>query len=560
MSSINNPQNLALQQSQPTSLANWDESFRRIMALTTINPHKFSSQPRANRFDQILEAAVPSRIDPTHEKVLAIVNALVENGAVRPDEGGQIFNALLERVSRYNSSNVQTNLERLVTDVREAVARKERASFAPSLASLVTLNAFIANLPAVVNRGQEDYLAFISALRTLVTEVPQTDVYRAGPNYYFSTTKSGTQTVNLNNAFENLRPLWGVKSSQAVQASVSSILTPNTRLLLLMVAPFTDAVTVSRDSYIGHLLTLYRETIGQTRFDETTYNEITSVSRALGDTTEENLQTTLNFLLTNKKKKIPEVYSLSDEEERILRYVQQAVSLYLMQDGATPSSALDLTAANLEPSFYAKNRFFINRLMDYFHRAAALSPNYFTNAVLNANWLPPEGFFTGDFDDFPEHEELLWDDSNDPTPHNLDSLRDDYARLEGATAPVALEDNFQSIYEKDDFMLNDSSLSSPPASAVEKNWVKPGRFQYHRFHQGEDEYLQRAREDFRWREEVNRDPQFDSLMSRLDNWKTYAQLRREGEETDDAINDRGRKLGGRGDPFAHLKPKGKMTL
>ncbi|AKT26026.1 pIIIa [Equine adenovirus 2] len=559
MTSINNPQNRASQQSQPSALSNWDESFRRIMALTTVNPHKFASQPRANRFDQILEAAVPSRNDPTHEKVLAIVNALVENGAVRSDEGGQIFNALLERVSRYNSSNVQTNLERLVTDVREAVARKERASAEPSLASLVTLNAFISELPAVVPKGQEDYLAFISALRTLVSEVPQTDVYRSGPNYYFSTNKSGSQTVNLNNAFDNLRPLWGVRSAQASQASVSSILTPNTRLLLLMVAPFTDAVSISRDSYIGHLLTLYRETIGQTRFDETTYNEITSVSKAIGNMTEENLQSTLNFLLTNRKHKVPQVYSLSEEEERILRYVQQAVSLYLMQDGATPSSALDMTAANLEPSFYAKNRFFINRLMDYFHRAAALSPNYFTNAVLNANWLPPEGFYTGDFDDFPEQEDLVWDDSNDPVPHDLDDLRETYSRLEGATASDFFQNELEDVYEKVNGLESASPTPTPPVNE-ERTWIRPSRFPYNRYVRGEDEYLDRAREDFRWREEVNRDSQLDSLISRLDGWKTYAQLRREGVETDDGTNDRGRKLGGRGDPFAHLKPKGRITL
>lgn len=558
MTSINNPQNRASQQSQPSALSNWDESFRRIMALTTVNPHKFASQPRANRFDQILEAAVPSRNDPTHEKVLAIVNALVENGAVRPDEGGQIFNALLERVSRYNSSNVQTNLERLVTDVREAVARKERASSAPSLASLVTLNAFISELPAVVPKGQEDYLAFISALRTLVSEVPQTDVYRSGPNYYFSTNKSGSQTVNLNNAFDNLRPLWGVRSAQATHASVSSILTPNTRLLLLMVAPFTDAVTISRDSYIGHLLTLYRETIGQTRFDETTYNEITSVSKAIGNMTEENLQSTLNFLLTNRKHKVPQIYSLSEEEERILRYVQQAVSLYLMQDGATPSSALDMTAANLEPSFYAKNRFFINRLMDYFHRAAALSPNYFTNAVLNANWLPPEGFYTGDFDDFPEQEELAWDDSNDPVTHDFDGLRESYSRLEGATAGDVFENDLEDVYEKVGGLEAAPSSSTPPNE--ERNWIRPSRFSYNRYVRGADEYLDRAREEFRWRDEVNRDSQLDSLINRLDSWKTYAQLRREGVETDDGTNDRGRKLGGRGDPFAHLKPRGRMTL
>lgn len=527
MSLINNPQTRAAHQSKPSSTTNWDETFRRIMALTAANPSKFASQPRSNRFDQILEAAVPSRVDPTHEKVLSIVNALVETGAVRPDEGGQIFDALLERVSRYNSVNVQTNLDRLVTDVREAVARKERTQTEPSLASLVALNAFLNTIPAVVNKGQDDYLAFISALRLLVTEVPQTDVYRSGPHFFFSSNKSGSQTVNLTNAFKNLSSLWGVKSIGTNRTSISSILTPNTRLLLLMVAPFTDSATMSKDSYIGHILTLYRETIGQTSLDESTYNEITSVSKALGDQSVENLQSTLNFLLTNKTQRVPRQYRLSKEEERILRFVQQSVSLYLLQDGATPSTALDLAAANFEPSFYAANRNFINRLMDYFHRAAAMSTNYFTNAVLNANWLPPEGFFTGDFD-FPDLDDLLWDDS-DSTLYPQNPISND------------------SVLEQEQDDLSHLGAAAPPNY---KAPILPSKDTY--FTKSTEDYLNESQRDFMDTPPKNSDFAMENLVDELSRWKTHAQTQKEERER------WGVSGSGVLNPFGHLRPKGRF--
>lgn len=495
---IASPLNRAAVQSQPGSSANWDETFRRIMALTATDPSKFASQPKANRFSAILEAVVPNRTDPTHEKVLAIVNGLVQCKAVRLDEGGELYNALLQRVSRYNSNNVQTNLDRLVSDVREAVSLKERTKQAPSLASIISLNAFLSSLPAVVPKGESDYLAFISALKILVSEVPQTDVYKSGPNYYFSTIRNGTQTVNLTSAFENLYPIWGVQAPINSKTSVSSILSPNTRLLLLLVAPFTEPGLISPGSYIGYLLTLYRETLSNTRANEETYNEITSVSRAIGEEGTQNLQSTLNFLLTNKQKRIPKVYSLSKNEEKILRYIQQSVSLYMMQEGLTPSAALDMTSANLAPSFYASNMQFINKLMDYLHRAAALSPEYFTNAILNAAWIPPEGFYTGDFD-FPDNDSLAWD----LTASNEYVDKD-------------LRNSIQSIPEE-----------TGEASASANTYMN------------EFENLFPSKSNNK-----NENSEVEKLTEQLSRWKTYAQEMAESQ------------LSGEGNPFKHLQPKG----
>nr|WRQ19829.1 MAG: pIIIa protein [unidentified adenovirus] len=552
-----NPMSRAAFQGEAASSSDWDSTFRRIMALTASNPQRFASQPRANRFDAILEAAVPPRTDPTHTKVLALVNALVQNGAIRADEGGQMYNALLERVARYNSTNVQTNLDRLVGDVREAVALKERSTHAPSLASLVALNAFYETIPAHVPRGEEDYLAFLSALKLLVSEVPQTDVYQAGPHFFFSTSRSGSQTVNLSTAFDNLQPLWGVRAPVSDRSPVSSVLTPNTRLLLLIVAPFTESVGIDKDTYLGHLLTLYREAIGTTHLDEATYNEITSVSRALGQEDGQNLQATLNFLLTNRRKTIPKHYTLTADEERVLRYIQQSVGLYLMQEGATASSALDMTSANLSPSFYATHRPFINKLMDYLHRAAALSPNYFTNAILNASWLPPEGFFTGEFD-FPEPDERLWEFpysslGSERAPSLAPSLAASAVpSLAPSPAPsLEWDDGPRSLSEFGAAAPKSLSLPSLPLNAPSLPPPQSGRTSA--------DYLRETRKLFGPPTRKNSESELDGLLNQLSNWKTYAQaqdefvnrLGKKGENADKSLSGTG--------AFSHLRPKGRLN-
>ncbi|AIT70976.1 capsid protein precursor pIIIa [Simian adenovirus DM-2014] len=554
----------AVLQSQPSGVTpsdDWSAAMDRIMALTARNPEAFRQQPQANRFSAILEAVVPSRPNPTHEKVLAIVNALAENRAIRPDEAGQIYNALLERVARYNSTNVQSNLDRLVTDVREAVAQRERFHKDANLGSLVSLNAFLSSLPASVPRGQEDYTNFISALRLMVTEVPQSEVYMSGPNYYFQTSRQGLQTVNLTQAFKNLENLWGVKAPLGDRATVSSLLTPNTRLLLLLIAPFTDSGSLSRDSYLGHLITLYREAIGQSRVDEHTYQEITDVSRAMGREDTSSLQATLNFLLTNRRQKIPPQYTLTSEEERILRYVQQSVSLYLMREGDGPSAALDLTARNMEPGLYSSNRAFINRLMDYLHRAAALNPEYFNNAVLNPHWLPPPGFYTGEFDLPEANDGFIWDDDTSvfsPMPRKKEGGDEQDQRVSLASLGSAVNSPLPSF----------SSASS-------------GRVSRPRLPSNTDYLNDSLLQPVRPKNFPNNG--IESLVDKMSRWKTYAQEQKEWEERQPRPLPPARKyrtsrrspyavpdnesgddssvldLGGSGNPFAHLKPQGKVS-
>lgn len=560
-----NPNALARLQSQATGDVEWADAIKRIMALTARDPKAFAGQPFANRVDAILEAVVPSRKNPTHEKVLAIVNALIETNAIRPDEGGQVYNALLERVSKYNSMNVQSNLDRLSSDVRNVVAQKERIG-EENLGSLVALNAFLSSLPANVERGQENYVAFISALRLLVSEVPQTEVYQSGPNYYLQTSRQGSHTVNLTAAFKNLEPLWGVSAPVAERSTISSLLTPNTRLLLLLLAPFTDGVNIARDSYIGYLLTLYRETIGQAHLDERTYNEITSVSRAVSDDDgAANLQATLNFLLTNRQHRIPTEYSLTPQEERILRFIQQSVSLRMMQDGLTPSAALDETSRNFEPSFYAGNRLFINKIMDYFHRAAAVSPNYFTNAVLNSNWLPPDGFYTGVFD-FPETDDgYVWDES-------------DVSQVIAPSVGASVKKEGGDDAERVSLVRGRPRL---PSSASVASSASRGRVRSRSRVRGSSEV------DFEdWLDKNTNVEQASSMMNneienlvdKMSRWRTYAQEQKDGalnslfalqpprvkkEDDDDDESwrkDRFLKFEGSGmtNMFSHLKPKGRV--
>lgn len=550
-----NPNALARLQSQAAGDVEWVDAIKRIMSLTARNPQAFASQPFANRISAILEAVVPSRKNPTHEKVLAIVNALIETQAIRPDEGGQVYNALLERVSRYNSMNVQGNLDRLSADVREVVAQKERMTEG-NMGSLVALNSFLSTLPANVERGQDNYTAFISALRLLVTEVPQTEVYQAGPSFYLQTSRQGSHSVNLTKAFENLQPLWGVNAPAGERSNISSILTPNTRLLLLLISPFTDDVNISRASYIGFLLSLYRETIGHAHLNERTYNEIASVSRAVtGDADADNLQATLNFLLTNRKHRVPTEYALTAEEERILRYVQQAVSMRMM-DGSTASAALDEVSRNLEPSFYAANRVFINKLMDYFHRAAAVAPNYFTNAVLNAHWLPPEGFFTGVFD-FPDGDDgFVWDESDvrSLTPSLVGKKEggDDQSLISLSSAA--------SLPRGRPRLLSSASESSAASRARSRSRVRrPVDLDLGDWRDFKNTNVTRA--------SAALNNEMEQLVDKMNRWRTYAQEQQDvkpklpvkkEEDDDDWRKDRFLKFEGSGatNLFSHLKPQG----
>lgn len=547
---------MAALQSQPTADDGWAASINRIMALTAGDRTKFSSQPFANRLDAILEAVVPSRRDPTHEKVLSIVNALIENGAIRKDEGAGVYDALLNRVSKYNSMNAQNNLERLAIDVREAVAQKVRVN-AGNLGSMAALNSFLARLPANVERGQENYAGFISALKLLVSEVPATEVYQSGPHYFLQSSRNGTQTVNLTSAFENLRHLWGVKAPTMERLSISSLLTPNTRLLLLLISPFTDSVSISRDSYLGYLLTLYREALGRAHLDERTLAEVTQVSRALGSDNIDNLQATLNFLLTNRQKKIPRDYSLTQEEERILRFVQQAVSLRMMQENLSPTEALDVTAANMEPSFYAANREFINKLMDYLHRAAVMAPDYFLSIAMNPRWLPPEGFFTGVFD-FPERDNYTWD-----LESSLDLTQQDAMR---AVADKFMDEDQRSALFSVSLPSLPSSREATPEASPLQSPVPSRRPSVSSFAPLNNGSL-----------EKNAMRELDSLATKMARWKTYKQESEEAraallpaavrpkvqrsrspsEESDDGMtrSDRFLRFEGSGNPFAHLRPQ-----
>ncbi|ACJ14511.1 pIIIa [Murine adenovirus 3] len=485
-------------QSQAAGEEPWEQRFKRIMSTTLKNPSAFRSQPWFTRRDAILEAVLPSRSDPTHEKVLAIVNALVQTKAVRADEGGAIYDALLQRVGRYNSSNVQTNLDRLVQDVREAVAVKAQEDRqGGSMGSLVALNGFLSTLPSVVSHGQNDYIGFLNALRQLVAEVPQTLVYKSGPFFYFQTSRQGLQTVNLTKAFQNLSSLWGVTTPAQNTAPSAALLTPNTRLLLLLIAPFTDSHTVSGDTYLGHLLTLYRETLRDTRTDELTYAEIQNVARATGQNDARALQSTLNFLVSQNTKRLPEDVKLTPQQEAILRFLQKAIQIEHNRDPQRrPDLVIDAVVGNLEPSFFNKHRHFVTKVLDYFHRAAALNPPYFYSIIKNKHWNPPPGFHTGHFE-LPDvvNEGYQWDDLDEEDI--------------GAWGPAVPQEEGQ----KPDY------LSEYKAEFSEAGNKK------------------------------NENREWDNLVDMMERWKTHRQVQKEmddGSETDFSLDS---------NPFRHLQPQ-----
>lgn len=295
--------------------------------------------------------------------------------------------------------------------------------------------------------------------------------------------------------------------------------------------------------------------------DEQTFQEITSVSRALGQQDTSSLEATLNFLLTNRRQKIPSQFTLNSEEERILRYVQQSVSLYLMREGATASSALDMTARNMEPSLYSSNRPFINRLMDYLHRAAAMNSEYFTNAILNPHWMPPSGFYTGEFD-VPEGDDgFLWDDVSESIFEPMRSRK----KEGGDELPLSL---VEAASRGQTPVPSLPSLTPSSSSGRVFRPRLPGELDYL-----SDPLLRPARKKNFPNNGV------ESLVDKMNRWKTYAQeqreerqprpltgtfsrwRRREEDAYDSADDSSVLDLGGTGaasDPFAHLRPQGQL--
>lgn len=361
----------------------------------------FRKQPLANKISALENAVVKPRPNNTADMVAGLLKQLVRMGALRAEEIGPLFSDLLLRVHKYNSTNVQNNLSVLMDDIRGLQSEVIRNSNIPSLSNQVVLNSFFNAIPAVVPMGQHNYEAFKQCLRLMINEAPNVTVFKSGPETMLQVNIRGVNTVNLNSAFENLRPFWGiVLDSELIPGGITSKLSSNTRVLMLFVAPFTNENTFTPDTFISQLMRLYRETVASSlETPGETEREILATAREMG-TEITDVSRTLGYLLKNREEAIESPRSLTPRQLGLLRYIQESLTDRIDRNGEDPVEALQNLTYSFSPSVYESNGPFIRRIIAYLEIALRSSPNYFREIYSNKYWLPPASFWTQNYGDF----------------------------------------------------------------------------------------------------------------------------------------------------------------
>lgn len=368
---------------------------------------KFRQQPLANKLSALEEGLVQPRKDNTPDTVANIIQELVKRGAILPSEAGSIYSDLLIRVHRYNSTNVQSNLNVLLGDVRAAQSEVIRGSNLGELSNQAILNNFLATLNPVVPMGQQNYEAFKQSLRLMVNEAPNVTLYRSGPDTMLQLNVRGVNTVNLNSAFANLHSLWGIiLDSESVPGGISSKLSSNTRVLMLFMAPYTNDSTFTPDTFMAQIMRLYRETIAASiEQPQETEREVEETIREFGGDLVD-IARTMSYLLKNKESVLENPRTLSPRQLSVLRYVQESLTDRIDRNGESPEDALVNMLFSFAPSYFEANGPFIRRLVNYLEVALRNSPNYFREIYNNKYWTPPASFWTQNYGDFFVEREM----------------------------------------------------------------------------------------------------------------------------------------------------------
>lgn len=361
----------------------------------------FKHQPLANKLTAVETAIVPPRKTDTAEKISSLIKELVNVGALRPEEAGSVYSDVLIRVHRYNSSNVQANVDTLVKDIRAAQSEAIRNTDIVSLSNQTVLNSFLKSLPETVPSGQQNYEALKQTLRLFVNEAPNVTVFKSGPDTLLQVNIKGVNTVNLNAAFRNLQSFWGVVlDGEFIPPNITSKLTANTRVLLLFLAPFTNVNTFTPDTFLNSIFQIYRETVSASlERPEETEREVQEIARNLG-TEGLDLTQSLGYLIKQKTDAVINPYTLSPRQLQILRFIQESLADRIDRNGEDPLQALDNVHLSFAPSFYEANGPFIRKLITYLHIALEHSPTYFREIYANKHWVPPISFWTGNYSDF----------------------------------------------------------------------------------------------------------------------------------------------------------------
>lgn len=409
----------------------------------------FRRQPIANKIIALENAVVPPRKSDTPSKVVALLEELVRMGAITKGEVGPLYSDLLIRIHRYNSTNVQANMQTLMNDIRAAQSETIRNTNVNIIANQAVLNTFLSTLPHTVQLGQHNYEALKQVLRLFVNEAPNVTVFKSGAATMLQVNIQGVNTVNLDDAFRNIIPFLGVVSdNDRVPAVVTSRLTANTRVLLLLLAPFTNYNTFTPDSVLSILMQLYRDTVSASLTSpEATEREVEETARQMG-TSGLDLARTMGFLLKNREDLVTTPRSLTPHQLNLLRFIQVSLFDRIDRNGEDPSEALDNIQYSFSPSQYVENGPFIRRLLTYFKFALLHQPSYFRELYTNKYWVPPASFWTENYTDFYSErarernasDVMMRLPETSPLPYNPDSPEGSESGLDWAsdyvTAPA----------------------------------------------------------------------------------------------------------------------------
>ncbi|AJA72387.1 IIIa protein [Duck adenovirus 1] len=383
--------------------SDWSEQIinQIIVGRSNAAVRAFREQPLGNKLTALESAVVRPRRSDTADKIYELVAELIRIKAIKPEEAGSIYSDLLIRVHKFNSSNVQANLDTLVTDIRAAQSEAIRNTDVKALSNQTVLNTFLNSLHPTVPLGQENFEAFKQTLRLFVNESPNVTVYKSGPETFLQVNIRGVNTVNLNAAFKNLERYWGIiLEGDILPPNVTSKLSANTRVLILFLAPFTNSNTFTQDTFISALFNVYRDTVSASlEFPEETEREVHQVAQQLG-VDGADLTRTIGYLVKSNQTEAPNPYSLTPRHVQILRYVQESLVDRIDRNQESPSDALDNVHFAFAPSFYEANGAFIRRLISYMRLALENSPSYFREIYSNKYWLPPSSFWTQNYSDF----------------------------------------------------------------------------------------------------------------------------------------------------------------
>ncbi|AAF86927.1 pIIIa [Frog adenovirus 1] len=360
---------------------------------------EFQSLPLSYKIVDLEKAIVEPKKSDTPNNLAKIVRRLVEIKAIYPDEASTIYDRLLSRMMKFNSIRHHNALDSLVQEVQvgQKQAILDKIKEAPTVSNMTVLQHFYDTLPPTVEKGQQNYDVFKNLLRQFVLEYHKYVVIFKSGSDVFLQFNYGPQIerVNLTQAFQTLQNLWGVQVVNRHNIpSLTAMLSPQTRLLLLLVAPLSQPSYFSKNSFLEYLMTVYKQTLGGP-VDGETVAEIDEVITSLGPSYNKlGIRSALNFLVTNQEKKfVPEVQSLSQSELGALRFIQKLLRTKITGRRPLKQRDLDNVFQGLDMYVFGDNILFVNRLFDYFTKVLQTDAGKLNHIIMDPTWTPPPMFF-----------------------------------------------------------------------------------------------------------------------------------------------------------------------